>query len=81
MMVSIIEIVLYTKPTDEQQYLLRSSCHPLHMHTKRAFPFSLDLRIQRICSSIEMFKLRCNEHKHNTVTDVDTIWPLPPVPI
>ena len=61
--VSIIAIVLYTKPTDEHQYLLRSSCHPLH--TKRAFPFSLALRIQRICSSNEMFKLRCNEHKRN----------------
>ena len=36
MMASIIEIVLYTKPTAERQYLLRASCHPLH--TKRAFP-------------------------------------------
>ena len=44
MIASIIEIVLYTKPTAEHQYLLRSSCHPLH--TKRAFPFSLALRIQ-----------------------------------
>ena len=51
MMVSIIEIVLYTKPTAEHQYLLRSSCHPLQ--TKRAFPFSLALRIRRICSSNE----------------------------
>ena len=59
MMVSIIEIVLYTKPTDEHQSLLRSSCHPLH--TKWAFPFSLALRIRRICSSNETFKLRCDE--------------------
>ena len=36
MMASIIEIVLYTKPTAERQYLLRASCHPLH--NKRAFP-------------------------------------------
>ena len=36
MMASIIEIVLYNKPTAERQYLLRASCHPLH--TKRAFP-------------------------------------------
>ena len=36
MMVSIIEIVPYTKPTAEHQYLSRSSCLPLH--TKRAFP-------------------------------------------
>ena len=55
MKVLIIEIVVYTKPTDEHQYLLRSSCHPLH--TKWAFPFSLALRIWRICS----FKLHCNE--------------------
>ena len=46
MMVSIIEIVLYTKPTAEHQYLFRSSCHPLH--TKRAFLFCLALRIQRL---------------------------------
>ena len=74
MMVSIIEIVLYTKPTAEHQYLLRSLCHPLH--TKRAFPFSLALRIRRIGScSNETLKLRCNElkHKHNALTDVDTI--------
>ena len=58
-MVSIIEIILYTKPTAEHQYLLRSSCHPLH--TKRAFPFSLALRIRLMCSSNEMFKLRWNE--------------------
>ena len=42
MMVSIIEIVLYTKPTAEHQYrVLRSSCHPLHTYS---------LRIRRICS-------------------------------
>ena len=58
-MVLIIKIVLYTKPTAEHQYFLRSSCHPLH--TKRAFPFSLALRTQSVCSSDETFKLRCNE--------------------
>ena len=42
MMVSIIEIVLYTKPTAEHQYrVLPSSCHPLHTYS---------LRIRRICS-------------------------------
>ena len=54
-MVLIIEIDLYTKPTAEHQYLLRSSCRPLH--TKRAFSFSLALRIRCICSSDETYNL------------------------
>ena len=62
-MVSLIngEIVtdLYTKPTDKHQYLLHSSCHPLQ--TKRAIPFSLALRLRRICSSDETFALRTTE--------------------
>ena len=44
---------LYTKPTDKHQYLLHSSCHPTH--TKRAIPFSLALRLRRICSTDETF--------------------------
>ena len=55
MVVSIIKIVLFTKPTAEHQYLLRSSCHPLH--TKRPFPFSLALRIRTICSSNETYNI------------------------
>ena len=55
MMVSIIKIVLFTKPTAEHQYLLRSSCHPLL--TKRPFPFSLALRIRTICSSNETYSI------------------------
>ena len=54
-----VETDLYTKPTDKHKYLLQSSCHPLH--TKRAIPFSLTLRLQRICSSDEIFTLRANE--------------------
>ena len=50
---------LYTKPTDKHQYLLHSSCHPIH--TKRAIPFSLALRLRRICSTNETFTLRTNE--------------------
>lgn len=53
-----VQTDLYTKPTDKHQYLLQSSCHPLH--TKRAAPFSLALRLRRICSS-ESFTLRANE--------------------
>ena len=52
---------LYTKPTDKHQYLLQSSCHP--KHTKRAIPFSLALRLRRICSSDDTFTLRTNELK------------------
>jgi hypothetical protein len=50
---------LYTKPTDKHQHLLYSSCHPYH--TKKAIPFSLALRLRRICSSDETFKNRTNE--------------------
>ena len=43
---------LYTKPTDKHQHLLYSSCHPLH--TKKAIPFSLALRLRRICSTLRL---------------------------
>ena len=36
-----------------------SSCHP--QHTKKAIPFSLALRIRRICSTNANFTLRLNE--------------------
>ena len=51
----------YTKPTDKHQHLLSLSCHP-HL-TKKAIPFSLALRIWRICSTDASFKLRTNELK------------------
>ena len=44
---------LYTKPTDKQQRLLSSSCHPLY--TKKTIPFSLAPRLWRICSTDETF--------------------------
>ena len=47
---------LYTKPTDKHQHLLFSSC--LHLHTKKAIPFSLALSLRRICSTYETFKTR-----------------------
>ena len=50
---------LYVKPTDTQQYLMATSCHP--NHTKRSIPYSQALCILRICSSKESAKIRCTE--------------------
>ena len=47
---------LYTKPTDKHQHLLYSSCHPLQ--TKKGIPFSLALRLRRICSTDASFNTR-----------------------
>ena len=43
-----IIVDLYKKPTDRNQYLLPSSCHPAHVSNN--IPFSLAYRIIRICS-------------------------------
>ena len=47
------------KSTDTHQYLLHTSCHPNHV--KKSIPFSLALRIRRICSTAEKFKQRTSE--------------------
>ena len=57
----IIENNLFTKPAGKHQHLLSSSCHP--HHTKKAIPFSLALRLRRICSTDAKFKHRSNELK------------------
>ena len=57
----IIETDLFTKPTDKHQHLLSSSCHP--HHTKKVIPFSLALRLRRICSTDAKLKQRINELK------------------
>ena len=58
-----IQTALHTKPTDKHQYLLKTSCHP--KHTKQTIPFSLFLRIRRICSTDTFFDNRSEEHiKH-----------------
>ena len=44
----VTDLYLYMKPTDQNQYLLPSSCHPAHC--TQNIPFSLALRIIRICS-------------------------------
>ena len=46
-----IHIDLYKKKTDKNTYLLPSSCHPKQI--VKSIPFSLGLRIVRICSSKE----------------------------
>ena len=56
-----IETDLYSKPTDKHQLLLSSSCHPQHTKKAIAIPFSLALRIRRICSTDAKFTLRLNE--------------------
>ena len=54
-----IGVDLYTKPTDTHQYLLPSSCHP--KHCSRNVPYSLALRIRRICSNPDTFESRATE--------------------
>jgi hypothetical protein len=50
---------LYSKPTDSHQYLLPTSCHP--PHCCRNIPFSLALRIRRICTQKSDFEIRTKE--------------------
>ena len=54
-----IETDLYCKPTDKHQYLLYSSSHPIH--TKKSIPYSLALRLRRICSKEDYFNIRATE--------------------
>ena len=52
---------LYRKPTDRNQYLLPSSCHPAHVTDN--IPFSLAYRIVRICTEPETRDIRLTELK------------------
>ena len=52
---------LYRKETDRNQYLLPSSCHPPHVTEN--IPFSLALRIVRICTHPEDREKRFSELK------------------
>ena len=54
-----IIVDLYKKPTDRNMYLLTSSAHPTHVTSN--IPFSLALRIVRICSEPESRDLRLSE--------------------
>ena len=57
-----IQTDLYKKDTDRNQYLLRESCHPAGVTA--SIPFSLGLRIVRICSSTKNRDTRINELKN-----------------
>jgi hypothetical protein len=58
-----IQFDLYTKPTDKHQYLLPTSCHP--KHCCKNIPYSLALRVRRICSQENTFDKRSKElEKH-----------------
>ena len=57
-----IETDLYKKDTDRNQYLLRESCHPAGVTA--SIPYSLGLRIVRICSKNENRDLRLSELKN-----------------
>ena len=46
---------LYCKPTDKHQYLYYTSCQP--KHTRNSLPYSLALRLRRICLTDELFSL------------------------
>ena len=57
-----IEIDLFRKPTDKNQFLLPSSCHP--KSTTVNLPYSSALRIVRICTKSETRDRRLNELKN-----------------
>ena len=56
-----IVVDLYRKPTDQNMYLLPSSCHPLTC--VESIPYSLAMRIVRICSEPESRERRFEELK------------------
>ena len=56
-----IDTDLFKKPTDRNQYLLPSSCHP--KQTTSAIPKSLGLRIVRVCSNTKNRDIRLEEMK------------------
>ena len=58
-----IEIDLYKKDTDRNQYLLPSSCHP--KQKIKAIPYSLSLRIVRTCTNTNTRDLRLEELKRS----------------
>ena len=54
-----VAVDLYTKPSDSHQYLLPTSCHP--PHCSKNIPYSLVLRVRRICSDDDTFEKRVKD--------------------
>jgi len=50
---------LYSKPTDSHRYLLQTSCQP--RHCCKNIPYSLALRIRRICSQEADYERRTHK--------------------
>ena len=50
---------VYSKPTDSHAYLHPRSCHP--QHVTKNIPYSLFLRLRRLCSNTDTFQKRCEE--------------------
>ena len=56
-----IDVDLYKKKTDRNQYLLRESCHDKGV--TKSIPYSLSLRIVRICTDPDKRLIRLQELK------------------
>jgi hypothetical protein len=54
---------LYSKPTDQHQYLSPSNCHPKHCF--KSIPFSQAIRVKRIRSTVETTKQRLGDLRHD----------------
>ena len=70
-----LETDLYVKPTDKHQYLLKSSCHP--SHTKQCIPFSMALRLRRICSTDEFFNTPYREDINTPQDAIENVRQIP----
>ena len=58
-----LKMDLHVKPTDTHQYLHINSCHP--RHCKTAIPYSVALRVRRICSDEDNLSKRMNDLKQH----------------
>jgi hypothetical protein len=54
---------LYSKTTDKHQYLSPNSCHPKYCF--KSIPFSQDIRVKRIFSTVKTTKQRLGDLRHH----------------